>query len=90
MVKCFFFSRFSVISQTVDFRQEEDNSLGRHYKNLSSKYDKFNFFSPGKIWQLKGIFFQKLVWTSHIAYTSFFLGGDGGGGGGGQVGANHR
>jgi len=39
----------------------------------------------------KRIFFQKLVWTSHIAYTSFFLGGDGGGGGGGgQVGANHR
>jgi len=48
------------------------------------------FFLPRKIWQLKGIFFQKLVWTSHIAYTSFFLGGDGGGGGGSEVGANHR
>jgi hypothetical protein len=38
----------------------------------------------------EGIFFQKLVWTSHIAYSFFcFWCGDGDGGGGGGE-ANHR
>lgn len=68
--------------------------LGCHhlYKNLSSKYDKFNpFFFLWKIWQLKKAFSSKNSFGQVISPIVFFFrcgDGDSGGGGGGEE--NHR